>query len=450
MIRKYDLIVLGGGSGGIASATRAAKNGAKVAVIEYSDLGGTCVNLGCVPKKIMYNASVIAEHTYLACDYGFSTKAGSLDWAELVDRRQIYIKKLRENYAKRFEQLDITYLRGFGAFVDPTTLVVDSCHYTAPHIIIATGSKSIRPQIEGIELAIDSDGFFALHKQPQKVVIIGSGYISVEFAGLLNRLGTETHLIIRKDNPLSHFDESISTALAEIMVNKGIHLHKSCQVRKIMLQDDNKKTVLSHDNTIINNVDSIIYAIGRTPNITTIDFHKANIQLDQHGFIKVDAYQNTSTPGIYAIGDVTHHPALTPVAIAAGRKLIDRIWLSQKNACIDYDLIPSVVFSHPPIGCIGMTEKQAIAHYGKKDIKIYQTQFHPMFYALSKTKTPTIMKLITQGKNEKIVGLHLLGNAADEMLQGFAVAIKMGACKNDFDSTIAIHPTSAEELVTMV
>ncbi|MFT4059397.1 MAG: glutathione-disulfide reductase [Legionella sp.] len=447
---QFDLIVLGGGSGGIASAVRAAKYGAKVAVVEPSYLGGTCVNLGCVPKKIMFNASIIAETLYHAADFGFNSVTVTLDWNSLMSKRNAYIERLRENYVKRFKQFNITLLKGAGSFYDQHTIQVNDCMYEAPHIIIATGGEPIIPAVSGMQHTIDSDGFFTLTKQPQKVAIIGSGYIGVELAGVLNSLGSETHLLMRGEKPLSRFDHMLGDTLLEIMEHQGIHIHKNHKACEINLHNDGKKTIICQSGSMIHDIDVIIAAVGRKPRTYTLNLAQIKVQTDEHGLVLVDAFQNTSIQGIYAIGDVTNAPALTPVAIAAGRRLADRLFGKQSKTHLNYELIPSVVFSHPPIGTIGLTEEAAINQYGKEQIKIYQTRFNPMYYATSDDKIPTIMKLVTLGKEEKIIGLHVIGLGADEMLQGFAVAIKMGACKKDFDNTVAIHPTSAEELVTMV
>ncbi|MDI9818613.1 MULTISPECIES: glutathione-disulfide reductase [unclassified Legionella] len=448
---KFDLIVLGGGSGGIASAVRAARHGASVAVVEEQHLGGTCVNLGCVPKKVMFNVSMIAEALRKSPDYGFHPSEMKLDWQMLVAKRNAYIEKLREVYAKRFNEYKMTYLHGKGVFVDANTVDVCGKQYQADHIIIATGGEPLLPHdLLGIEHAIDSDGFFSLSARPDKVAVIGSGYIGVELAGLLHSLGAETHLLIRGDRPLTRFDSTLGETLLEIMQQQGIKTHLNHQAHSIVLQENNLKTIKCHSGSVIEDLDSVIAAVGRIPRTFDLNLDAIGVVKDQRGLIEVDQYQNSSIPGIYALGDVTDAPALTPVAIAAGRKLSDRLFGGQKEAHLNYENICSVVFSHPPIGSVGLSEEEAIAKFGNEQIKIYKTKFNPMSDALSEEKTPTVMKLVTTGKDEKIVGLHMIGYGVDEMLQGFGVAIKMGACKRDFDNTVAIHPTSSEELVTMV
>ncbi|CEG58744.1 glutathione-disulfide reductase [Legionella fallonii] len=446
----FDLIVLGGGSGGIASAVRAAKYGAKVAVIERNHLGGTCVNLGCVPKKIMFNASLVAETMHKCSNYEFSPVELKLNWKKLVSKRNSYIARLRENYAKRLKEHHITHINGTGMFESAQSILVDNTTYQAEHIIIATGGEPSLPIIEGIQHAIDSDGFFALTRQPRKVAVIGSGYIGVELAGVLHGLGSETHLLLRGSRPLSRFDHMLGDTLLEIMKQQGIYIHQNHKAQAIHLHSDGRKAIACQSGSIIQDIDVIIAAVGRKPRTAHLNLSKIAVKTDSQGLIEVDAFQNTTVKGIYAIGDVTKAPALTPVAVAAGRRLADRLFGKQPDAHLNYDNICSVVFSHPPVGSVGLSEQDAINLHGQENIKIYQTRFNPLYDALSDDKTPTAMKLVTLGKEEKIIGLHVIGYGADEMLQGFGVAVKMGACKKDFDNTVAIHPTSAEEFVTMV
>lgn len=448
--KEFDLIVLGGGSGGIATAVRAAKYGARVAVVEPNHLGGTCVNLGCVPKKIMYYASQIAETFAQAPEYGFTPVNTELNWSTLIKKRESYIHRLREIYAKRFADYDIQWIKGLGTFHSTNTIAVHDEHYQAAHIVIATGGEPLLPAIEGIHHVLDSDGFFALKQCPKKVAIIGSGYIGVELAGVLHGLGVETHLLMRGNKPLSRFDKTLGDTLYEIMQNEGIQVHPNHHACSVTKDTSGKKTVSCDCGTAISDLDEIIAAVGRRPRTKALNLAAVGVQTDTEGLIDVDAYQNTTVSGIYALGDVTMAPPLTPVAIAAGRRLADRLFGHDPHAKLDYNFIPSVVFSHPPIGTVGLSEDEAVKEYGREQIKIYQTRFNPMYYALSTHKVPTVMKLVTLGAEEKIIGLHLIGTAADEILQGFAVAIKMGATKKDFDNTVAIHPTSAEELVTMV
>jgi len=450
MSKHFDLLVLGGGSGGIASAVRAAKYGANVGVVEQNHLGGTCVNLGCVPKKVMYNAATISESLHRASDYGFTLSKSELDWNTLVTKRDAYIARLRENYSNRLDQHKITHVKGTATLKDEHSILVGDQTYSADHIIIATGGEPSCPDFEGVEHTIDSDGFFSLKTQPKKVAVIGSGYIGVELIGVLNGLGSETHLLMRGERPLRHFDAMLGNTLLEIMKLQGVSVHQNHEAQAVRLHPNGQKSIICNSGAIISNIDVIISATGRQPRTDHLNLDKAKVKTDDRGFILVDKYQNTSTKGIYALGDVTNAPALTPVAIAAGRRLVDRIFGEQPDACLDYQNISTVVFSHPPIGSVGISEEDARKQYGSDQIKTYQTRFNPMLDALSDVKTPTAMKLVTLGSEEKIIGLHVIGYAADEMLQGFSVAVKMGAGKKDFDNTVAIHPTSAEEFVTMV
>lgn len=450
MSKSFDLIVLGGGSGGIASAVRAASHGARVAVVEGRHLGGTCVNVGCVPKKVMFNASSLAEMMHKAPDYGFAPVPIEHDWGYLIEKRQEYIQRLREIYTKRLDGLAIEHVQGFGRFIDAKTVEVNGQSYRAEHIIIATGGKPVMPDYPGIEHGIDSDGFFELTQKPQKVAVVGSGYIGVELAGVLHHLGSETHLLIRHDTPLTRFDRMLGDTLLEVMQQQGIKVHQRSRATHLTCDDTGKKRIHCASGAMVEDLDAVIFAVGRNANTQDLGLERVGLKTGANGTIEVDAYQNTSVEGIYALGDVTLAPALTPVAIAAGRRLSDRLFGAKPGACLDYDSVCSVVFCHPPVGSVGLSEQAAIDLHGADNIKVYQTRFNPMLDALGKDKTPTVMKLITCGDEEKILGLHIIGYGADEMLQGFGVAIKMGATKHDFDNTVAIHPTSAEEVVTLV
>ena len=448
MSQHYDLIAIGGGSGGLAVARRAASYGARCAVIEPHALGGTCVNVGCVPKKVMWYAAEIKHHLDLANDYGFGHHGTELDWPQLVNARNTYIERLNEIYAHALSDSQVDLIPGFARFVDAKTLQVNDEHFTADHIVIATGGKPSIPDTPGAQLGITSDGFFELKQQPASVAIVGSGYIAVELAGVLNALGSDVTLIVRGKHFLRRFDPLLRDTLLDEMIAQGIRVVTNTQIKNISTCANGLLKLEDQHNTLQTEVETLIWAIGRTPNTTSLNLKGAAVTHDKHGFIPTDDFQNTNILGIYAVGDITGRAALTPVAIAAGRRLADRLFNHQSESKLDYSLIPSVVFSHPPIGTVGLTEEEARDQFGD-DVKIYQTRFTPMQYALSKHKVRTAMKLITLGAQEKVVGCHVIGAGADEMLQGFAVAIKMGATKKDFDNTVAIHPTSAEELVTL-
>ena len=450
---EYDYIALGGGSGGIASVNRAAMHGKKCAIIEAKALGGTCVNVGCVPKKVMWFAGQVADAFKYAPDYGFDlsgfdTSLSKHSWQTLVDNREAYISRIHASYDNVLAKNNVDVINGWGEIQDPHTIKVDNRLITANKILIATGGKPSIPEIDGHRHILDSDGFFALKSQPKKVVIVGAGYIAVELAGLLNALGSETHLIVRKDDPLREFDPIIRETLVEQMQEEKITIHRQTQITKIEKNDSDQFIISTNSDTNIPAVDAVIYAIGRSPITTGIGIENTEVELDAKGYIVTDEYQNTSVESIYAVGDNTGRAQLTPVAVAAGRRLSERLFNGKTNEKLDYTNIPTVVFSHPAIGTIGLTELEARAEYGD-DVKIYTSSFTAMYTAITKHRQPTKMKLVCAGKNEKVVGIHIIGHGADEMLQGFAVAVKMGATKADFDNTVAIHPTSSEELVTM-
>jgi glutathione reductase (NADPH) len=447
MTQHFDYIAIGGGSGGIASVNRAASHGKKCAIVEAKVLGGTCVNVGCVPKKAMWFAGQVAEAFKLAPDYGYAVDMPALDWSKLVASREAYISRIHASYDRVLAKNNVTVIQGFARFIDAHTIDVNGTLYSADHISIATGGRPTWPDIPGARYGIDSDGFFALAEQPKRVAIVGAGYIAVELAGVLNALGSDTHLLVRHEKALRHFDPILSDTLAEQMARDGLTLHPQTEITTVQQQADNSLLLqLNHGGTL--EVDCLIWAIGRTPATDKLNLAAAGVKTDEQGFITTDKFQNTNVAGIYAIGDNTGQVALTPVAVAAGRRLAERLFNGQTEMHLNYDLVPTVVFSHPAIGTIGLTEPEARAQFGD-NLKVYQSEFTAMYSALTSHRQPTRMKLICAGSDEKIVGLHVIGYGADEMLQGFAVAIKMGATKADFDNCVAIHPTSAEELVTM-
>ncbi len=447
MTEKYDVVVIGGGSGGLAHAQRAAEYGAKAAVVEHGPLGGTCVNVGCVPKKVMWYAAHHAHSFEHLADYGFDVELKGHDWPGLKSRRDAYIERLNGIYARNLDKRGVTHIQGHARFVDGNTVDVDGRRVSAERIVIATGGRPSVPDIPGAELGITSDDFFELEERPQRVLIAGSGYIAVELAGVFNALGSDVQLVVRKDSVLRDFDSMLSQRLMECMDRFEIDLVTRVVPRSVERTDEGL-VLHAEDGRRFGPVDSLLWAIGRSPNTSTLAADKAGVEMDEHGFVPTDKFQQTNVENIYAIGDVTGRAALTPVAIAAGRRMADRLYGGMEGRHLEYDLIPTVIFSHPTIGTVGLTEDQARAKYGD-DIKIYTSDFIGMYYALGTNKKRSVMKLITAGNEERVVGCHIIGEGADEMLQGFAVAIRMGATKKDFDDTVAIHPTSAEELVTM-
>lgn len=449
MTKHYDYLAIGGGSGGIASINRAAMYGQKCALIEAKELGGTCVNVGCVPKKVMWHAAQIAEaiHQY-GPDYGFDATVNAFNWKTLIANRSAYIDRIHNSYDNVLGKNKVDVIKGFARFVDAHTVEVNGEKITADHILIATGGRPSHPDIPGAEYGIDSDGFFALDDMPKRVAIIGAGYIAVEIAGVLNALGAETHLFVRKHAPLRTFDPLIVDTLVEVMNTEGPNLHTESTPKAITKNADGSLTLqLENDQTFT--VDSLIWAIGREPATDNLNLGVTGVKTNDKGYIEVDKFQNTSVQGIYAVGDNTGAVELTPVAVAAGRRLSERLFNNKPDEHLDYSNIPTVVFSHPPIGTIGLTEPQAKEKYGDDQVKVYTSSFTAMYTAVTQHRQPCRMKLVCVGQDEKVVGLHGIGFGMDEILQGFAVAVKMGATKKDFDNTVAIHPTASEEFVTM-
>ncbi|MFR5716002.1 MAG: glutathione-disulfide reductase [Streptococcus salivarius] len=449
MLKEYDYIVIGGGSGGIASANRAAMHGAKVILFEGKEVGGTCVNVGCVPKKVMWYGAQVAEtlHRY-AGEYGFDVTINKFDFATLKANRQAYIDRIHGSYERGFDSNGVERVYEYARFVDPHTVEVAGERYTAPHILIATGGHALYPNIPGSEYGITSDGFFELDEVPKRTAVIGAGYIAIEVAGVLNALGSDTHLFVRKDRPLRTFDKDIVDVLVDEMAKSGPTLHTHANATEVVKNADDSLTI-SFDNGETITVDCLIWAIGRAANTSGFGLEKTGVKLTEKGTIYSDEFENTSVPGIYALGDVTGKLDLTPVAVKAGRQLSERLFNNKADAKLDYTDVATVVFSHPVIGSVGLTEEKAIAKYGAENIKVYKSSFTPMYTALGDNRQPSTMKLVTLGEDEKIIGLHGIGYGVDEMIQGFSVAIKMGATKADFDNTVAIHPTGSEEFVTM-
>uniref|UniRef100_A0A8C5HE04 Glutathione reductase, mitochondrial n=1 Tax=Gouania willdenowi TaxID=441366 RepID=A0A8C5HE04_GOUWI len=411
---RYDLLVIGGGSGGLAGARRAAELGARAAVVESHKLGGTCVNVGCVPKKVMWNAAVHAEYLHDHKDYGFDADNVAFNWETLKAKRDAYISHLNHIYRNNLDKAKVQAIQGLATFTDDPepTVEVEGKKYTASHILIATGGRPTMmsdDEVPGASLGITSDGFFELESLPKRTVIVGAGYIAVEMAGILSTLGSKTSLIIRQTGVLRNFDSTISANCTKELQKSGIDLWKNSQVKSVRKTERGLElTIITKDSeeklSTIEDVDCLLWAIGRVPNTSGLNL-EAMVTMDERGHIVVDEFQNTTRPGIYAVGDVCGKALLTP--------------------------------------------EEAVRLRGKENVKIYKTSFTPMYHAMTTRKTQCLMKLVCVGKEEKVVGLHMQGLGCDEMLQGFAVAIKMGATKADFDMTVAIHPTSSEELVTL-
>lgn len=449
MSSHYDLIAVGAGSGGLSVANRAASYGARCAIVEQDQyLGGTCVNRGCVPKKVMWYGAGLAQSVKDAKGYGFDVTQNGFDWTKLVTRREDYIRGINKWYHTYLSDPKVDTFSGHARLNGPNTVTVGDETLTADRIVLAPGGSPIVPDIPGAEFGVTSDGFFEMTKQPKKVAVIGAGYIAVELAGMLHGLGSDVSLVIRHSRFLREFDETISETLFTAMTEDGVDIAAEFTTTALEKSADGSITLIGQQDTRLEGYDAVIFAIGRRPATTDLGLDTVGLETDDKGYIAVDKFQETAVVGLYALGDVTGQAELTPVAIAAGRRMADRLYNNQTDRHLSYDLIPTVVFSHPPAGTIGLTEAQARKQYGE-DIKVYTTEFTPMYSVFSDHKTPTAMKLVVTGAEERIVGCHMVGLGVDEMLQGFAVAIRMGATKRDFDDTVAIHPSSAEELVTM-
>ncbi|KAJ1735567.1 Glutathione reductase [Coemansia biformis] len=457
--KLFDFVVIGGGSGGLACARRAASYGAKVAVVEGSGrLGGTCVNVGCVPKKVMFNGASLMEAIADAQHYGITAGVPSVDWGFLKSARDAYVQRLNGIYSRNLERENVEYIDGTASFVSNSEIKVNDAVLRASHILIATGGHPVIPELEGAELGIDSDGFFDLEAQPRKVAVVGSGYIGIELAGVLHALGSEVTVFTRTAQILRHHDSIIGDTMLGEMKRQGVVFEHNSSVRALRRNGDSGAPPIELSWTRTDGpaqtqaYDCVLWAVGRTPNTRALNLAAVpGVRLGATGHISADAFQNTLERGVYALGDVYGKSELTPVAIAAGRRLADRLFGGPQFAQskLDYADIPTVIFGHPPAGTIGLTEEEARAEHGADNVKVYQTRFTNMYNALTPYKPPTAMKLVVAGPEERVVGLHIVGRGCDEMLQGFGVAVKMGATKRDFDACVAIHPTSSEELVTM-
>lgn len=446
MARNYDLLVIGGGSGGLAAAKRASAHGARTALVEPHPLGGTCVNVGCIPKKVMWNAAGVAETLEEAPGYGFEVGETRLDWKRLVEARANYIDRLNEIHRTNLDGAEVDLIPGWARFLDGETVAVDDQRFTADHFLIATGGYPRVPDMPGAELGITSDDFFELTEQPRRVAVVGGGYIAVELAGVLKSLGSEVTMVLRRDQVLSGFDPLMRETLTEEMAAAGVGFRTGIEAREVAQQGQGKYLNFPGGEEL-GPFDEVLWAIGRTPNVAGLALERTGVELGQASEVAVDDYQNTNVPGIYALGDVTGRVELTPVAIGAGRALADRVFGGQPEAHLDYNDIPSVVFSHPPIGSVGLAEDEAAAQYGTDGYRVYTTTFTDIYYALLERKVKTAMKVLTAGPEERLVGIHVIGRSADEMIQGFATLLKAGGTLDDLHRTVAIHPTAAEELV---
>jgi glutathione reductase (NADPH) len=449
MAEKFDLVVIGGGSGGLAAAQRAAEYGARVVLAESHRLGGTCVNVGCVPKKIMWNAADLGSALEDAADYGFDLSARGVDWASLKNKRDTYIERLNGMYAANLAKRSVELVRARASFTDARTVTAAGRSLSADHIIIASGGRPRLPAIPGAELGISSDGFFELGTRPQRAAVVGSSYIAIELAGIFAGLGTDTTLVLRGETALKTFDHMLGEAALTMLRAEGVDIVTHAVPAALERAAPGALMLAARDGRRLGPFDCVLWAIGRGAAVDDLALTRAGVDLDVQGFVCNDKYQVSNVPGIYAIGDVSGREQLTPVAIAAGRRLSDRLFGGQAGRHLDYENIPTVIFGRPPLGTVGLSEKAARGRYGEGNVTVYRASFVPLYHALTTAKPRSEMKLVTTGTEQRIVGLHVAGLGADEMLQGFAVALRMGATKKDFDDTVAIHPTSAEEFVTM-
>ena len=441
----YDLLVIGAGSGGVRAARKSASYGAKVAVIEYQDLGGTCVNVGCVPKKLFVYASHFKEDFEDAEGFGWTVKDTEFDWQTLLNNKNNEISRLNNIYKNILEKAGVEIINGFAAFKDSNTLVVENKEYTAKHILIAAGGKPFVPDFPGSEHVITSNDAFFLEDLPKHIVIVGGGYISVEFAGIFHGLGVEVTQLYRRDLFLRGFDQDLRQQLAESMILKGVDVRFNNNISSIEKDGNALLVTLENDQKI--NTDCVMYATGRVPNHIDLGLNNTKIELNNDQTIKINEEYQTSDPSIFALGDITGGIELTPVATAEAMKFASCLF-DDKSKSIDYENVPSAVFSQPNLATVGLTEEQANDQF-PGDVQCHKTQFRHMKHTISGREERIFMKLVVQKSTDKVIGAHMLGNDAGEIIQGLAIAIRAGATKEIFDSTIGIHPTAAEEFVTL-
>ncbi|SEI19213.1 glutathione-disulfide reductase [Pseudomonas asplenii] len=446
MAYDFDLFVIGAGSGGVRAARFAAGFGAKVAVVESRYLGGTCVNVGCVPKKLLVYGSHFAEEFEQAKGFGWSLGEANFDWATLIANKDKEINRLNGIYRNLLVNSGVTLLEGHGKLVDPHQVEVNGQRYSAKHILIATGGWPQIPEIAGHEHAISSNEAFFLKELPKRILVVGGGYIAVEFAGIFNGLGADTQLLYRGDLFLRGFDGAVRKHLAEELTKQGLKLQFNSDIERIDKQADGSlKATLKDGRELIS--DCIFYATGRRPMLDNLGLENTGVKLDKHGFIEVDEQYQTAEPSILALGDVIGRVQLTPVALAEGMAVARRLFKPEQYRPVDYNLIPTAVFSQPNIGTVGLTEEQAREQ--GHDVTIFESRFRPMKLTLTECQEKTLMKLVVDARTDKVLGCHMVGPDAGEIVQGLAIALKAGATKQHFDETIGVHPTAAEEFVTM-
>ena len=445
MAYDYDLYVIGAGSGGVRAARISSSLGAKVAIAENYRVGGTCVIRGCVPKKLMVFASHVGEDIEAAEGYGWTIPEASFDWKTFIANKDQEIDRLNGLYMNTLANANVELHMGTAKVVAPHTVEVDGTQYTAEKILIAVGGWPWLPEIEGVEHAITSNEAFHLDDLPKRVLVVGGGYIAVEFAGIFNGMGSDVTLVYRGEQILRGFDQDLRSRLNKEMTAKGINVQLGTMVSKIEKQADGSKLVTLSDGST-REVDEIMYATGRDPNTKGLGLEELGVELDRNGGVKVDDYSRTNVPSIFAVGDVTNRIALTPVAIKEGHAFA-LTEFGDTPVSPDHDDVPSAVFSQPPIGTVGLTEEQARSKYG--DIDVYVSDFRPMKHTLGGSSERAFTKLIVDPETDKVVGAHMIGIDAGEIIQGIGIAVKAGVTKTQFDSTVAIHPSTAEEFVLM-
>jgi glutathione reductase (NADPH) len=447
MSERFDLIVLGAGSGGLSVAQHAARLGAQVALFDPDALGGTCVNRGCVPKKAIWFAAQIADMHRLAADFGFETTPMRLDWARFRQLRDQYIAGIRRRYEARLEAGGIRVITEAARLLSADTVVTQSgLHASAPQIVIATGAHPRRLDVPGFELGMLSDDIFTLESPPQHIAIVGGGYVAVEFACVLRALDCKVDLLVR-ESLLAGFDIELVEALSAQMQAHGIRIVRNTRVTAARGKPG-AVTLETAEGVEHGVYDALLWAVGRVPNSSGIGLESVGVACDERGHVLVDAYQNTSVPGICAVGDVTDRKALTPVAVAAGRALADRLVGGHADARFDDSAIPSMVFAEPPLGMVGLTEQQARARYGDA-VSAHSGRYTPLQWMVAGKAEQSVVKLVCVGAERKVVGIHVLGPGSDELLQGFAIAMQKGLFWRDLKAAIAIHPTAAEELLLL-
>ncbi|MEM6426867.1 MAG: glutathione-disulfide reductase [Cyanobacteria bacterium P01_D01_bin.128] len=448
MAYDFDLFVIGGGSGGIATARRAASHGAKVALAENDRLGGTCVNRGCVPKKLMVYASHFPKYVDEAHGYGWKIAPGEFSWRDMITAVRNEVSRLNGIYQRMVDNAEVQIYRHYARLLDAHTVEVGDEKVTAERILIAVGGEPVKPNIPGIEHAITSDGMFDLEKQPERMVILGGGYIGCEFACIMNGLGTEVTVVIRKERILNGFDKDLRNELHEAMQKQGIRIFNNAEITGIAKTGDLVKVTLNDGENQEIVADAVsLAATGRRPKLENLGLENTTVEINK-GAIAVDKHSQTAEPSIYAIGDCTDRINLTPVAIDEGRALADTIYGGQSRQT-SYDNVPSAIFTTPEAATVGLSESEAIERYGEDNIHVFRSRFRPMYYTLPNKDQKTLMKLIVCRSTDKVLGAHMVGDSAAEIMQGIAITLKMGATKADFDATIGIHPSAAEEFVTM-